>query len=302
PPPTHLMSKLKIKMNLEIYKTNEYESLVEDCKSIIVEGIFRSRQELIEAYQQLGERIVNDSLYKKHEKLSQGKFIKQLVEDIGKGPRTIYYAIQYVEKREDKALCMAVQSMGKNASWNKIKQLLPRPKENKINIPIPKNKYGLIVIDPPWKYGTEFNDETRRVASPYGELSQEELKKIEIPSSDNSVLWLWTTHKFLWDAKELLEHWGFEYKLTLVWNKEKLGMGVWLRCQAEFCLLGIKGKPEWKMTNERDILSEARREHSRKPSSFYEMAKKLTLTQGLDIFGREPREGWDIWGNESTKF
>lgn len=290
-------------MKIETYKgSEEYNLLVEDCKAIIVEGIFRSRQELIEAYQQLGERIVGDSLYKKHAKISQGKFIKQLVEDIGKGPRTIYYAIQYVEKLEDKELCMAVQSMGKNASWSKIKALLPAPKENKVLLPIPKDKYGLVVIDPPWKYGTEFNDETRRVASPYGELSQEELKKIEIPSANDCALWLWTTHRFLWDAKELLDYWGFEYKLTLAWDKQKMGMGAWLRCQTEFCLLGIKGKPEWNLTNERDILSEARREHSRKPDSFYKMIKKLTPTKGLDMFGREARQSWDIWGNDPDKF
>ena len=79
----------------EIINTDQYQSLVEDCKSIIVEGIFRSRQELIEAYKQLGDRITTDPLYKKHEKISQGKFIRQLINDIGKGKNTIYYTIHY---------------------------------------------------------------------------------------------------------------------------------------------------------------------------------------------------------------
>ena len=140
-------------MNLEIYQTDQYQSLVEDCKAIITEGIFRSRQELIDAYKELGERIINDLLYKKNAKETQGKFIKQLISDIGKGQRTIYYAIQYVEKLEDKELCMAVQSMGKNASWSKIKQLLPEPKKEKTP-ELPEDKYNVIyaseVLDPGW--------------------------------------------------------------------------------------------------------------------------------------------------------
>ena len=80
-------------------------------------------------------------------------------------------------------------------------------------------------------------------------------------------------------------------------------MGAWLRMQSEFCLLGIKGKPKWNLTNERDIISETRREHSRKPDGFYKMIEKLTPAKDrIDMFGREKREGWTTWGNETEKF
>ncbi|MCX6750447.1 MAG: MT-A70 family methyltransferase, partial [Candidatus Pacearchaeota archaeon] len=68
--------------------------------------------------------------------------------------------------------------------------------------------------------------------------------------------------------------------------------------QTEFCLLGIKGRPEWNLTNERDIIREARREHSRKPESFYQMIEKLNTGKKIDYFGRYKRNGWDIYGNE----
>jgi len=70
------------------------------------------------------------------------------------------------------------------------------------------------------------------------DLKKDQLLELEIPSADNSVIYLWTTHKFLFDAKELLDNWGFDYKATLVWNKEKMGMGAWFRMQCEFCLVG----------------------------------------------------------------
>lgn len=284
-------------------ESNEYILLIDDCRSIISEGVFRSRQELIEMYETLGNRIINDSLYKKWGQNTQGRFMSELVDDVGKSRSTLYYATQYVEKLDNKEFSMTVEKLGKNISWSKIKALLPAPKENRIELPIPKGEYGLIVVDPPWKYETDFDVRDRRSASKYEELPQEELKKLKIPSAKDCVLWLWTTHKFLWDAKELLDLWGFEYKLTLVWNKEKMGMGAWLRCQSEFCLLGIKGKPKWELTNERDIITESRREHSRKPDGFYKMAEKLTPVKNkLDVFGREKREGWTIYGNEPEKF
>ena len=174
----------------------------------------------------------------------------------------------------------------------------------KLEKPIPpKGEYENIVIDPPWPYGTKYDNETRRVASPYPEMNMEELKNMKIPAYKDSALWLWTTHKFIWNAKELLEHWGFEYKAILTWNKEKLGMGEWLRMQCEFCLLGIKGNPSWELTNERDILTVSRREHSRKPDELYKLIEKINPSKrNLDIFSREEREGWDQYGNETSKF
>jgi N6-adenosine-specific RNA methylase IME4 len=131
-------------------------------------------------------------------------------------------------------------------------------------------------------------------------LSIEELSNFKLPSTDDCVLWLWTTHKFLPDAFNLLKLWYFEYKITMVWDKEKLGMGAWLRCQSEFCLLCIKGKPQWNLTNERDIIRVARKEHSRKPHEFYSMVKKLCPGKRIDIFGREKRDGFDGWGDQSA--
>jgi N6-adenosine-specific RNA methylase IME4 len=136
----------------------------------------------------------------------------------------------------------------------------------------PDGLFDVIAIDPPWNYGTQFNASGRRVANPYPEMTQEQLKAIEVPASDNCVMFLWTTHKFIWDAKELLDTWGFEYRSMLVWDKQKIGMGDLLRMQCEFCLIGIKGKPVFRDNHSvRDIISESRREHSRKPEGFYSL-------------------------------
>ena len=133
-------------------------------------------------------------------------------------------------------------------------------------------------------------------------MSIEDIKKIDMPLMDDAVVLLWTTHKFLPDAFEILKEWGMDYKATLVWNKEKIGMGAWFRMQCEFCIVGIKGKPYWENTTFRDILNDPRREHSRKPDLFFEMIEKITMGRRLEYFSREKRNGWEVFGNDINKF
>lgn len=163
-------------------------------------------------------------------------------------------------------------------------------------------KYASIVLDPPWMYGREYDPKGSRVANPYPEMSQEQLKALEIPAMDDAVMFLWTTHKFLFDAKELMDHWGFDYKATLVWNKEKIGMGHWFRMQCEFCLFGVKGNPIWDNTSIRDIITEPRREHSRKPEAFYDMVEAVSVGEIYEFFARTERERFVSFGNETDKF
>jgi len=167
---------------------------------------------------------------------------------------------------------------------------------------LPEGQYEVVVMDPPWNYGREYDPNGSRVANPYPEMTQAELLAMEPPFTDDSVLFLWTTHKFIWDAKELLGHWGFTYKATMVWDKERMGTGATLRMQCEFCLVAFKGKPTWVNTTWRDIIRETRREHSRKPDAFYQLAEECTVGRRLDMFSRAQRPGWGQYGNDKGKF
>jgi len=169
-------------------------------------------------------------------------------------------------------------------------------KEIEKGIEDPEGLFDIIVIDPPWQYGTKYDADGARGACPYPEMSFEELEQIELPAKDDCILWCWTTHQFIYDAIELLEKWDFEYKCILTWDKEKMGIGKWLRLQCEFCLLGVRGTPLWEAKNLRDIISETRREHSRKPDGFYKMIDDNFIGRKLDYFGREKRKGWSVYG------
>jgi N6-adenosine-specific RNA methylase IME4 len=170
-------------------------------------------------------------------------------------------------------------------------------------------KFEVIAIDPPWAYeekgglsANDYNPEITRGATPYPTMTLSQIKDINLPLTDNSVVFLWTTHAFLKDAFDILEHWNLKYKATLVWDKEKMGMGRTIRLQCEFCLIAFKGNPIFNGSSERDIIREARREHSRKPDAFYQYVERSTIGRKLEYFSREKRTNWEIYGNEVNKF
>lgn len=170
----------------------------------------------------------------------------------------------------------------------------------KDNLERPNGLYDVIVIDPPWKVDFDYSPEhyMGRVANPYPEMDVNQIKKIKLPVKDNAILWLWTTHSQIWNAIDIMNHWGFEYKCILVWDKESIGIGKWLRKQCEFCLLGTKGKPIWTATDFRDIIREQKTNHSTKPEGFYKLIDKYCVGKKLDYFSRKKREGWDCYGDE----
>jgi len=176
-------------------------------------------------------------------------------------------------------------------------------------IKTPTGNFDVIVIDPPWDYSEKggFNYkqhdiEGNRGGVDYSTMSMYEIQNIGLPTKKDCVVFLWTTHAFIRDAFTLLDNWDFQYKATLVWDKMKMGIGRTIRLQCEFCLIGTKGKPVISGSSERDIITESRRQHSRKPDAFYEMVDRMCYGRKLDYFSRENRNGWSSYGAESNKF
>jgi N6-adenosine-specific RNA methylase IME4 len=129
------------------------------------------------------------------------------------------------------------------------------------------------------------------VALPVGELAE-----------PDAILWLWTTNAFMRDAFRCLDAWGFAQKTILTWCKDRMGTGDWLRGKTEHCLLAVRGKPLVTLTNQTTELRAPLREHSRKPDEFYALVDALCPGTKLDMFARETRAGWALWGAETGKF
>ena len=288
--------------------TDEYSLLVDDCQSTITEGVFRSRQELIETYKELGKRIYTDSLYKKWGQNSQGKFMQQLAQDIGKSIQVLYYSTQFYYKLiNDKEFSTAVEKLGKNASWNKIRALLPEPKEKQI--PLPKGKYQVIYADPPWQYAQEQHSHKRQdtvLETHYPTMSIEDICKLPVGelTGENAVLFLWTTSPKLFECKPVIDAWGFDYKSSMIWDKVKHNVGYYVSVRHEFLLICTKGSclPDNPKLYD-SVIIEERTEHSKKPEIFYDIIEDIYKGKKIELFARnsKKRKGWDYWGDESDE-
>ena len=201
--------------------------------------------------------------------------------------------------------------MSVNEAYKKVKQVekaerieaeINKAKETIEMLSPMEGQYGVIVIDPPWQYEKRNGDITHRGRCPYPTMTIEELCKIDLPMEDDCIVWLWTTNAFMHESFHVLDAWGLIPKTILTWVKDRMGLGDWLRGKTEHCILATKGKPIVNLTNQTTVLNAPVREHSRKPDEFYELVRNLCPGRKLEVFARETREGFDVYGAESNKF
>ena len=217
--------------------------------------------------------------------------------------------VSYAEEVKEKAPELVPQVLSGEMPLTKAIQKIKRKEFNEQieNIDIQNIKevnglYDVIVVDPPWPYETKYDPNGRRCASPYPEMSLEQIKMIELPAAEDCILWLWTTHKFMRYSFDILDIWGFRDVAIVTWVKDRIGLGAWLRSQTEYCIMAIKGNPTIRLTNQTTVIYGKQREHSRKPDEFYKMVDSLCFGRKIDWFSREKREGWNQYGNETDKF
>jgi N6-adenosine-specific RNA methylase IME4 len=178
----------------------------------------------------------------------------------------------------------------------KVAQIAATQAEPLVNL----GPFPVLYADPPWRY--EHADPTRAIENHYPTMTLDEIKALEIPAADDSVLLMWATSPKLLEALEVLEAWGFEYRTCMVWVKDKIGMGYYARQQHELVLIGRRGNlpvpdPEDRPSS---IIRGDRGEHSAKPDRMYEVIEQMyPLAQKCELFQRRPRKGWAGWGNQA---
>lgn len=172
-------------------------------------------------------------------------------------------------------------------------------------IEIPNGKYSCIVIDPPWPMEKIERDERpNQVGFEYPTMTEEELKAFPLPemAADDCHLYLWTTHKFMPMALRLAEHWGFRYQCVMTWVKNVGFTPFSWMYSTEHVLFCRKGSLALEKLGMRLDFAAKVREHSRKPDEFYGLVRQASPGPRVDVFSREPREGFEQFGNEAEKF
>ena len=173
-------------------------------------------------------------------------------------------------------------------------------KEVKPAPPLPKKTFDIIYADPPWEYDFSVSD-SRAIESHYPTMSLNEICELKIPTVENAVLFLWTPQPKLREGLKVIDEWGFEYKTGMVWVKDKIGMGYYVRGKHELLLIATKGNPEQPLPENRpgSVIEAPRTKHSEKPKIIYDTIEKMYPNKRyLELFARSHREGWVAWGLE----
>ena len=185
---------------------------------------------------------------------------------------------------------------------------------------LPSKKYDIIYADPPWDYGGKVQYDKSSIKSEnigfkrdifisaanfkYPTLKLKELKELDVGSisSDNCLLFMWTTSPQLANSLELGKAWGFEYKtVAFVWDKQIHNPSHYTLSQIEYVLVFKKGKiPSPRgARNVRQFVSIRRTEHSEKPLEIIKGITEMFPTQNkIELFARKNFAGWDNWGLE----
>jgi len=185
-----------------------------------------------------------------------------------------------------------------------------------------RNAYGAILADPPWHFAAWASPpygKGRAAESRYQTMKEAELHALPVRdlTSENCVLFMWACWPMIEQAFRTFTAWGFSFKTCgFCWVKadarqvemfdEEISadmlLGYWTRSNSEVCLLATRGKPKRSAADVRQAIIAPRREHSRKPDGIHERIERLVAGPYLELFARQKRQGWTVWGNQTDRF
>lgn len=163
--------------------------------------------------------------------------------------------------------------------------------------------FPVLYVDPPWRYEHSISH-SREIENQYPTMTHDELCALPVPADDDAVLLMWVTSPKLAEGLAVMQAWGFDYRTSMVWIKDRIGMGYYARQRHELLLIGRKGDAVGLVPDEirrPDSVLEARRgTHSAKPEAMYDLIDGMWPHHAkVELFARTRRDGWAAWGNQA---
>lgn len=189
----------------------------------------------------------------------------------------------------------------------------------------PQGGYRVILADPAWYFrNRSAKGEAKNPIAHYECVPTPDLMAlpVEALAAADAALFLWATFPMLPDALAVMEAWGFDYVSGGAWGKRSSTGGKWhfgtgyvFRSACEPFLVGRRGKPKVQSHSVRNLIvtddifddftawiADPVREHSRKPDATHVMIETLFAPPRLELFARQRRPGWTVWGKDLDKF
>ena len=171
--------------------------------------------------------------------------------------------------------------------------------------------YGVIYADPPWDYKGQLqhagpgSGDSGGAIRHYDTVRLRDLMELDIAgiAAEDALLFMWATSPHLDQAIDLGKVWGFAWAtVAFVWDKQRVNPGFYTMSQCELCLVFKRGRIPTPRgaRNVRQLVSEPREEHSRKPEEVRRRIEAMFPRQRkIELFARDADiHGWDVWGAE----
>jgi N6-adenosine-specific RNA methylase IME4 len=121
-------------------------------------------------------------------------------------------------------------------------------------------------------------------------------------ATSDALLFIWVPPPILEQCFRVIRSWGFDYRTGIVWVKDRIGMGNYVRNRHEHLLIARRGELPLPTADSRppSVLEAPRTVHSRKPVTAYELIERMyPELPRIELFARARRDGWAAWGNEA---
>ena len=165
-------------------------------------------------------------------------------------------------------------------------------------------RFPVIYADPPWRY-EHVKTESRAIENQYPTMDLDAICALPVRdiATDDAALFVWATSPMLAEAMRVIDAWGFTYRTSMAWVKDKLGMGYFARQRHELLLIAARGAlPVPLPANRPDsVIEQPLGAHSAKPAIFAELIERMYPEhKRIELFCRAPRPGWAVWGNQAS--
>lgn len=221
------------------------------------------------------------------ERIENGETASQVAADYGVTKQLVNHVVRKYRKRQERK-DTSVPPEGSPEIVDDLQKLIDRGLT-----------YGCVYADPPWDYD---NQGTRAATGDhYGTMPVEEIAALPIAqlARPEAHLFLWTTWAFIFECPRIIEAWGFEYKTGAIWCKPQIGIGNYFRKSTEILLVASRGGLQFEDPKpERDWFVHDRLTHSQKPQMFRQIIERVGTGPFLELFGRQPADGWTVFGNQ----
>lgn len=183
--------------------------------------------------------------------------------------------------------------------------------------PLPRKHFSVVLLDPPWRFSAGTKSRPQHYPRmKFDEIAAMPVRDLLRPEGGRVIMWI--TSPFLNRIDDLRRAWRLRFSSAIPWvklwpseagemfiYKDSLARGTGFEVvgNAEYAVIFKVGQPQSiKGRPFPGVYVSPRREHSRKPPDLHADIEQRLIGPFCELFAREPREGWERWGNDVDKF